>query len=142
MVTAKPAMESDPRQSCFTLPPVKGKLAGWHRRSCHSGLLADGEAEADNAGESTNQPFEKILEFAVTRCEKGYWVGVSALLTETTLDALRNFMASAREYVSDIYVSRSRPSGRGRSRFRRRYRTLRIPATVVLRVHRQLRAAG
>ena len=27
-------------------------------------------------------------------------------------------------------------------RFKRRYRTLRIPATVVLRVHHQLRAAG
>jgi transcriptional regulator GlxA family with amidase domain len=32
--------------------------------------------------------------------------------------------------------------GVAESRFRRRYRTLRIPATVVLRVHRQLRAAG
>lgn len=32
--------------------------------------------------------------------------------------------------------------GVAEGRFRRRYRTLRIPATVVLRVHRQLRAAG
>lgn len=32
--------------------------------------------------------------------------------------------------------------GVGESRFKRRYRTLRIPETVVLRVHRQLRAAG
>jgi len=32
--------------------------------------------------------------------------------------------------------------GVAESRFRRRYRTLRIPATVVLRVHRHLRAAG
>jgi transcriptional regulator GlxA family with amidase domain len=32
--------------------------------------------------------------------------------------------------------------GVAESRFKRRYRTLRIPATVVLRVHRQLRAAG
>jgi hypothetical protein len=32
--------------------------------------------------------------------------------------------------------------GVAESRSRRRYRTLRIPATVVLRVHRQLRAAG
>jgi hypothetical protein len=32
--------------------------------------------------------------------------------------------------------------GVAESRSKRRYRTLRIPATVVLRVHRQLRAAG
>jgi hypothetical protein len=32
--------------------------------------------------------------------------------------------------------------GLGERRFKRRYRTLRIPATVVDRVHRQLRAAG
>ena len=32
--------------------------------------------------------------------------------------------------------------GVAESRFRRRYRTLRIPATVVVRVHRHLRAAG
>jgi AraC-like DNA-binding protein len=32
--------------------------------------------------------------------------------------------------------------GRGEGRFKRRYRTLRIPERVVLRVHRQLRGAG
>lgn len=32
--------------------------------------------------------------------------------------------------------------GIGEGRFKRRYRTLRIPGTVVARVHRQLRAAG
>jgi len=32
--------------------------------------------------------------------------------------------------------------GMGEGRFKRRYRTLRIPERVVVRVHRQLRAAG
>lgn len=60
-----------------------------------------------------SQPLEAVLDFVGRQNRAGHWVGVSALLTEVSWNALGNFIASARQlgvrYLRFLFAE---PSGR------------------------------
>jgi MoaA/NifB/PqqE/SkfB family radical SAM enzyme len=55
-------------------------------------------------GGERSLPLTEIMDFAGRQTKAGYWVGVSALLTETSLDALKDFveLAKKREVLSSL----------------------------------------
>jgi molybdenum cofactor biosynthesis enzyme MoaA len=67
-------------------------------------------------GGCRSRPLEEVLEFVGTQNKTGYWVGVSALLTEVSLDSLKAFVSMATKYgVRYLRFLFGEPSGRALS---------------------------
>lgn len=82
---------------------------------------------------TTKKPTKAIPEMGNVSVEKHYSVSELAQMWRLSEKTIRRMF----EDEPGVIIW-----GMSEERFKRRYRTLRIPESVVVRVHRQLRAAG